>query len=441
METNPHVTLIMFSFNQEEFIEESVRSAFAQDYSNLQIIISDDTSSDETFAIIERLAEDYKGSHQIKINRNEHNLGVGRHFAFIMEELADGELIVACGGDDISHSNRVSRIVEEWLEHGKPALVAHALEEINEQGEVFEGGRTIQYRYQDHSLLSNPTLALQDYLKNQMPVRYLGAAIAYRRDTYLRFGTPLAFPDFEDHVMFFRALLSEGAHYFPEVLVQYRRHQNSFMAAPSKRKIVKPGEIFAPLLHKGETVRPNFVNDYRLHQLATQQWLDLRAAIQQGLTAVDYQIVEELWAMLIARQKFLLGNQGITLKSLFRRFRNFILGTSNTNVRKRIELNYVEPLKVVLYGAGQAGRNALSRLSPGFQVEAICDSNSELHGTRVEGIQVISPQTLKELSEDIDSVLISSVFYYEIKSALMDKLGISEDKIVRLPHKVITLRK
>ena len=48
----PLVSYVLTAYNIESFIEESVKCAFEQDYENLEIILSDDCSSDHTFDIM-----------------------------------------------------------------------------------------------------------------------------------------------------------------------------------------------------------------------------------------------------------------------------------------------------------------------------------------------------------------------------------------------------
>ena len=59
------VTFALFAYNQEKFIREAVEGAFSQTYEPLEIILSDDYSSDRTFEIIERMAAEYTGPHRV----------------------------------------------------------------------------------------------------------------------------------------------------------------------------------------------------------------------------------------------------------------------------------------------------------------------------------------------------------------------------------------
>ncbi len=137
MNNHPLITIALLAYNQEKFIFEAVSSILLQNYEPLQIIISDDCSTDKTYSIANKLVGKYNGSHQVLLNRNKKNLGIGGHINRIIE-LAEGELIVAAGGDDISLPNRVADTVEMWRNTGKKYLsICSEMLMINEAGECF----------------------------------------------------------------------------------------------------------------------------------------------------------------------------------------------------------------------------------------------------------------------------------------------------------------
>ena len=75
----PLVTFALFAYNQEKYIREAVEAALAQDYPNLEIIFSDDCSPNSTFDVMRESTKNYSGCHQVKLNRNPVNLGLGSH--------------------------------------------------------------------------------------------------------------------------------------------------------------------------------------------------------------------------------------------------------------------------------------------------------------------------------------------------------------------------
>lgn len=109
-------SLCITCYNQAQFIQESLQSAFDQTYSPLEIVICDDCSTDGTDKIIEEMISKYEacdGRHKVIYKRNIDNLYVACNYeqAFRM---ASGIVRVTGAGDDISMPDRVERIVEVW---------------------------------------------------------------------------------------------------------------------------------------------------------------------------------------------------------------------------------------------------------------------------------------------------------------------------------------
>jgi glycosyltransferase involved in cell wall biosynthesis len=111
----------MITYNQEEYIADALHSALAQDYPELEIIISDDCSSDRTFAIASEIAANYRGPHKIILHRNDRNLGIGGNF-YKAYTLSSGEWLFMAAGDDISLPKRC-RVVAEAIPKYPDALV------------------------------------------------------------------------------------------------------------------------------------------------------------------------------------------------------------------------------------------------------------------------------------------------------------------------------
>lgn len=121
-------------FNQEKYVEESLNAVLAQTYSPLEIIISDDASTDGTWQIITSILATYTGPHKIITNQNEKNLGIIGNWNKSCS-LSSGELLVKGDGDDISAPNRVERTVKEWLKYNKePMLLSSSCNIIDMQG-------------------------------------------------------------------------------------------------------------------------------------------------------------------------------------------------------------------------------------------------------------------------------------------------------------------
>ncbi|MDI6743493.1 MAG: glycosyltransferase [Smithella sp.] len=94
--TLPLVTIMIPTYNQAAYLEDALRSALGQDYANLEIIIADDCSSDNTSEIVHK----FTGDEKIRYFRNEKNLGKTANYRHTLYELARGEWVLNLDGDD-----------------------------------------------------------------------------------------------------------------------------------------------------------------------------------------------------------------------------------------------------------------------------------------------------------------------------------------------------
>ena len=113
----PWVTFILLTYNQERWVKIAIESVLSQDYTNLEIIISDDCSSDRTFNIIEETVRSYIGPHIVVARQTAKNCGSLLHVADVAKT-ARGKLFVLAAGDDVSKINRVTVLQEAWKRTG-----------------------------------------------------------------------------------------------------------------------------------------------------------------------------------------------------------------------------------------------------------------------------------------------------------------------------------
>ncbi len=208
----PLVTMLVLAYQQVGTIAEAIRGALAQTHSPLEIIISDDASTDDTWVAVERAVAGYDGPHRLVLNRNPTNLGIGAHIDK-MVALSHGELLFIAAGDDISLPRRCARVVDAWLAADRrPDLISSNLIDLDEQG-------------RPHATITPTDLSTYrdaaDWLAR--PPHVIGAAQAWTRRVFDRFGPLPAGTVAEDRLMVFRAIVSGGAITLPEPLVQYRR--------------------------------------------------------------------------------------------------------------------------------------------------------------------------------------------------------------------------
>ncbi len=205
------VTFLVCAYNQERVVHEAIEGAFSQTYSPLEIIISDDCSTDNTFEIAQKMAASYCGPHSIVLNRNESNLGIAQHVNHVFE-LAQGEFIICSAGDDISFPERTQRQVDAYLKSGKHAVLIHSdVIKIDQEGKeqgIWKPPVTTQR-------LSSKCLATSESI-------YIGATGAYSREMIQSFELIKFEHAYEDLVWGFRAALLDGLIYVDQPLLKYR---------------------------------------------------------------------------------------------------------------------------------------------------------------------------------------------------------------------------
>jgi hypothetical protein len=204
--------MLLIAYRQADTIGAAIAGALAQNYSPLEILISDDASGDGTWAAIERAIAGYGGPHSVVLNRNPVNLGIGAHLSRLVA-MSSGELLFIAAGDDISLPQRCEKTVAAWLAHARrPDLIASALVDIDAQGHA-------QGTVRPSDLAAWRSAA--DWIARQPHV--IGAGQAWTRRVFERFGPLPLGTVAEDLIMVFRAVVSGGAITLDDALVQYRR--------------------------------------------------------------------------------------------------------------------------------------------------------------------------------------------------------------------------
>ena len=140
--TAPVVSIGMPVFNGEPFLRRALDSLLAQDYSDFELIISDNGSTDGT----EIICKDYASrDHRIRYVRQSYNLGSHENFNFVLRE-AWGEYFMWAAADDLWDKDFIGFLLNS-LENNVDAVGAFCPYQLveAETGSVINGIWKLNY--------------------------------------------------------------------------------------------------------------------------------------------------------------------------------------------------------------------------------------------------------------------------------------------------------
>jgi glycosyltransferase involved in cell wall biosynthesis len=114
----PKVSIIIPTYNRRDFLEQALESVLAQDYENLEIVVSDNASTDGT----QDMMEDFIMDIRIKYHRHTENIGAAANHQYALYHLATGKYALILSDDDYLIDNSyISKAIE--LIRKNPSLV------------------------------------------------------------------------------------------------------------------------------------------------------------------------------------------------------------------------------------------------------------------------------------------------------------------------------
>lgn len=203
-------------YNQEKFVKDAVESALAQDYENLQILISDDCSSDNSYEIAKNIVEKYNGPHEVILNKNELNLGLINHFNKIFYDLIGDEInyVIPQAGDDKSEPNRVNEVMNFFYEK-KCSIVYSAKKIIDTNDNIIQEYSPVK-RGRDIADINS-------FLKKGA----ISGPMSLHMDVFRKFDKMPLKARNEEWIWSLRGSLLSGIYFLDKPVYIYRKHDNS----------------------------------------------------------------------------------------------------------------------------------------------------------------------------------------------------------------------
>lgn len=220
-------SIVVLSYNQKSLIKETLNSIYNQSFKNIELVISDDASTDNTQKIINEWVNEHKNRFvNVIINFNEKNLGISaNHTAGI--KLATGEFVKYIGGDDILLPDAIQKMNEFLISHKEARFCASKIKMFYRKNDKYVTFGEIPEKRVFNQL---KTLNSSEQFKILVqPGNIIGPSTFFRKSVFEQYGYfDTKFRTFEDWHQWLKFLLNgERLFLLDDYTVSYRKHANS----------------------------------------------------------------------------------------------------------------------------------------------------------------------------------------------------------------------
>jgi glycosyltransferase involved in cell wall biosynthesis len=214
------VSIILCTYNGERFLQAQLDSLLQQSWQNLEIIISDDASSDDT----RNLLATYAGDKRFRIFLQPENLGPVANFEFAIRQ-AKGEWLAFCDQDDIWLPEKIERMMAErnnyWLVYSDSILVdenGNSLrKKLSDLRMMYSGADTRGFVF-SNTVWGHAMLVSRELIPHVLPI-------------------PPGIP--HDIWLAMKATIYTGILYIDEALTLYRQHSHTVTTTIAQKAVTR----------------------------------------------------------------------------------------------------------------------------------------------------------------------------------------------------------
>lgn len=307
----PLVSVIIPAYNASKFIERTLTSVLNQTYENIEILVVDDGSTDDTSEIVQRFVT--IDTRIIFLQQANAGVAAARNYAIAKSK---GDFIAPIDADDIWHETNVEKQLKVLVSSDDVGMVYSWSIDIDESDYLTGGARIFPYHGNIY-----PAMLLQNVIGH-------ASACMIRRSCLEHVGSPYYKTSFlaqkaqgcEDWDLYLRIAENYQVELVPELLVGYRQVHGSMsrqteQMARSRALALQPIERQFPKVYKcvnnwcvslahKSTARENFKqNNY------AAAWVDFYKAFQTDplITLTIYSnwtlFIQLLWRSILSSSK------------------------------------------------------------------------------------------------------------------------------------------
>ena len=216
--SDPLLSVIMPVYNAETYVKDAVTSILNQTYKNLELIIIEDGSTDNSLQILESIKDNKILLVKNGINRGQiytRNLGL---------KMAKGEYIGMFDADDIAYPDKFKLQIDFLKKNEDYGMIGSWAKFIDEEGERLNGS----WKLRAKPGMIPPIMLFKNY--------FLQSAVVYRKDCISKFSFKEGFDVGEDYKIWLEIIADFKTWNFQKYLVDYRVHKSSVMKSYPRKK-------------------------------------------------------------------------------------------------------------------------------------------------------------------------------------------------------------
>ncbi|MFF2912170.1 glycosyltransferase [Paenibacillus sp. NPDC057934] len=242
------ISVIIPLYNHENFITEAIKSVLDQTYTNLELIVIDDGSKDNSLAVaqsfkderLQVISQDNNGAH------NTINRGL---------DMATGDYLTVLNSDDVYEKDRLEKCMDAFIKNPGVELVSTYIKIINDSGKTLG----IKHGWKDMEPWPFPNkeksfAKSDDFVKNLLMSNFISTTsnMVFTKELYLAIGGMRNLRFAHDWDFALRAADHGKCYLIEEPLMRYRIHGNNTIHSNRKHMLFEICWIYAAHLHRFE---------------------------------------------------------------------------------------------------------------------------------------------------------------------------------------------
>lgn len=239
--TDKLVSILIPCYNHEQFLDDCLESILAQDYANIELLICDDCSPDNSYAKILSYEQRLKARFpRVEILKNEVNCGVTKNVNRMLA-MAKGDYIKTIASDDAMAPNAIGEMARYLQSNPNTDVVVANGVKVSEQE------RYPQFTPQGKIYDAAPDFSPEGFFLRVARCNPISAPAAMvRMEVYKQFGMYDETVKIEDLEFWLRCLKDGGCRFgfLDADLLYYRINANSMTSATGNAGLARRRKVF-----------------------------------------------------------------------------------------------------------------------------------------------------------------------------------------------------